>query len=87
MQLLKQHAKKPTCAVGMLATTLSDPVSDVTKMACIHTATGDGGNDVSMIQAADVGVGIVGKACCDMITLEIIIQQRLDHTVNSILQH
>lgn len=23
--------------------------------------TGDGGNDVSMIQAADVGVGIVGK--------------------------
>lgn len=26
-------------------------------MLCI----GDGGNDVSMIQAADVGVGIVGK--------------------------
>jgi len=24
-------------------------------------AIGDGGNDVSMIQAADVGVGIVGK--------------------------
>ncbi len=26
-------------------------------------AIGDGGNDVSMIQAADVGVGIVGKVC------------------------
>lgn len=25
------------------------------------TCTGDGGNDVSMIQAADVGVGILGK--------------------------
>jgi len=25
--------------------------------------TGDGGNDVSMIQAADVGVGIIGKVC------------------------
>jgi phospholipid-translocating ATPase len=24
-------------------------------------AIGDGGNDVSMIQAADVGIGIVGK--------------------------
>lgn len=24
---------------------------------------GDGGNDVSMIQAANVGVGIVGKVC------------------------
>ena len=25
--------------------------------------TGDGGNDVSMIQAANVGVGIIGKVC------------------------
>jgi phospholipid-translocating ATPase len=24
-------------------------------------AIGDGGNDVSMIQAADIGIGIVGK--------------------------
>ena len=24
---------------------------------------GDGGNDVSMIQAADAGIGIVGKVC------------------------
>ena len=27
------------------------------------SCTGDGGNDVSMIQMADVGVGIVGKVC------------------------
>ena len=28
---------------------------------CHHV--GDGGNDVSMIQAANVGIGIVGKVC------------------------
>jgi phospholipid-translocating ATPase len=28
---------------------------------CSPLCIGDGGNDVSMIQAADVGVGIVGK--------------------------
>ena len=28
---------------------------------CRCCAIGDGGNDVSMIQAADVGIGIVGK--------------------------
>ena len=27
------------------------------------SAVGDGGNDVSMIQVADAGVGIVGKVC------------------------
>jgi len=31
---------------------------------------GDGGNDVSMIQAADAGIGIVGKvgiSCCSLL--------------------
>ncbi len=28
---------------------------------CLFECLGDGGNDVSMIQAANVGVGIVGK--------------------------
>jgi phospholipid-translocating ATPase len=40
--------------------------ADVAKLIREHTkkricCIGDGGNDVSMIQAADVGVGIVGK--------------------------
>jgi hypothetical protein len=40
--------------------------ADVVRLIKTHTglntcAIGDGGNDVSMIQAADVGVGIVGK--------------------------
>ncbi|ESN91643.1 hypothetical protein HELRODRAFT_96328 [Helobdella robusta] len=40
--------------------------ADVVKLLKYHTgkqtcAVGDGGNDVSMIQAADVGIGIVGK--------------------------
>ena len=34
-----------------------------TLLACFHflVCSGDGGNDVSMIQAAHCGVGIVGK--------------------------
>jgi len=32
-----------------------------TLLLCV--ITGDGGNDVSMIQAANVGVGIIGKVC------------------------
>lgn len=40
--------------------------ADVARLIRTHTkkrvcCIGDGGNDVSMIQAADVGVGIVGK--------------------------
>ncbi|KIY46035.1 phospholipid-translocating P-type ATPase [Fistulina hepatica ATCC 64428] len=40
--------------------------ADVARLIRVHTrrricCIGDGGNDVSMIQAADVGVGIVGK--------------------------
>jgi len=31
--------------------------------------TGDGGNDVSMIQAANVGIGIVGKVCTGLFYL------------------
>ena len=31
--------------------------------------TGDGGNDVSMIQAANVGVGIIGKVCMGLFCL------------------
>jgi len=31
--------------------------------------TGDGGNDVSMIQAANVGVGIIGKVCIGLFHL------------------
>lgn len=30
-------------------------------MCFFHFVTGDGGNDVSMIQAADCGIGIEGK--------------------------
>ena len=40
-------------------------VMSITKMMML--CLGDGGNDVSMIQAADAGVGIVGKvkiSCC-----------------------
>ncbi|XP_074644613.1 putative phospholipid-transporting ATPase IIB isoform X2 [Tubulanus polymorphus] len=40
--------------------------ADIVKLLKLHTnkstcSVGDGGNDVSMIQAADVGIGIVGK--------------------------
>lgn len=40
--------------------------ADIVKLLKMHTgkqtcAIGDGGNDVSMIQAADVGIGIIGK--------------------------
>ncbi|BFZ12719.1 hypothetical protein BsWGS_15758 [Bradybaena similaris] len=40
--------------------------ADIVKLLKVHTgkrtsAVGDGGNDVSMIQAADAGIGIVGK--------------------------
>ena len=36
-------------------------------VTCLHVlCTGDGGNDVSMIQAANVGIGIVGKVCVCM---------------------
>jgi P-type E1-E2 ATPase len=35
-------------------------VSGVDYMMVLYI-TGDGGNDVSMIQAADAGIGIVGK--------------------------
>ena len=40
--------------------------ADLVRLLRVHTgvriaAIGDGGNDVSMIQAADVGIGIVGK--------------------------
>lgn len=31
---------------------------------------GDGGNDVSMIQAANVGLGIVGKVSFTLMTFE-----------------
>ena len=31
----------------------------------VVSLTGDGGNDVSMIQAANVGVGIIGKVSID----------------------
>ena len=42
--------------------------AEIVKLLKIHTgrrtcAIGDGGNDVSMIQAADAGIGIVGKVC------------------------
>ena len=40
--------------------------ADIVRLISTHTgkrtcAVGDGGNDVSMIQMADAGVGIVGK--------------------------
>ena len=45
--------------------TVTNPGHDVSVMACVYMClpTGDGGNDVSMIQAADVGIGLVGKVC------------------------
>ena len=33
----------------------------VSVICCKWSTLGDGGNDVSMIQAANVGIGIVGK--------------------------
>jgi phospholipid-translocating ATPase len=38
---------------------VTEAIKDFTKKLCL--SIGDGGNDVAMIQAADIGVGIVGK--------------------------
>ena len=38
-------------------------------MFCLNFILGDGGNDVSMIQAADAGVGIEGKVRENVISL------------------
>jgi len=35
----------------------------------LFTLTGDGGNDVSMIRAANVGIGIIGKVCTGLFYL------------------
>jgi phospholipid-translocating ATPase len=40
---------------------LTDGVKKNTKSKSAVLGIGDGGNDVGMIQAADVGIGIVGK--------------------------
>lgn len=46
--------------------------ADIVRLIRVHTgkrtcSIGDGGNDVSMIQMADAGVGIVGKVPTYMI--------------------
>jgi len=71
VKLLRSHTKKRICAVGR-----SPPVSrahshrspfrdrcfaPIWHHPCCCYVAGDGGNDVSMIQAADCGIGIVGK--------------------------
>ena len=38
-------------------------------MSCLNFILGDGGNDVSMIQAADAGVGIEGKVRENILSL------------------
>lgn len=55
----------PTQKVVRLCNSLT-PKAEIVKLIKSHkkaltAAIGDGGNDVSMIQAADVGIGIVGK--------------------------
>lgn len=35
VQLLKQYARKPTCAVGLLVDKLAHPMSDFTNVACV----------------------------------------------------
>ena len=56
------------CAAPSVVCCRCSPTQKATVVSLIqqHTgkrtaAIGDGGNDVSMIQAADVGIGIVGK--------------------------
>ena len=47
-------------------------VCDWYRQYTVYHHTGDGGNDVSMIQAANVGIGIVGKVCmrvCQMCSM------------------
>ena len=41
-------------------------MQEITYVLCL----GDGGNDVSMIQAADAGVGIVGKVNIDLFVFQ-----------------
>lgn len=72
VKLLQQHTGRRTCAIGERPHTGRRPVSlpagprllSVREAPPPHTlfpASGDGGNDVSMIQAADCGIGIEGK--------------------------
>lgn len=55
VRLMKNHTQKQTCAIG----------KELELGVCFGSPhmppAGDGGNDVNMIQTADVGVGIVGK--------------------------
>lgn len=58
--LLQQHTANRTCAIGEPA----DPGGVSCSNGILRRSsvfTGDGGNDVSMIQAADCGIGIEGK--------------------------
>lgn len=51
---------QPALLVSWSIDKLTGPmhVMSLTRHVCV---LGDGGNDVSMIQAADVGIGLVGK--------------------------
>lgn len=59
VRLVKKHTGKRTCAIG----NLDRPIAYIVCQANMPHISflGDGGNDVSMIQAADAGIGIEGK--------------------------
>lgn len=71
--LLQTHTRRRTCAIGECRAPGSRPdpaqQADLGRVRAPHprpsprclSTPGDGGNDVSMIQAADCGIGIEGK--------------------------
>ncbi|KAI8978614.1 hypothetical protein BDB01DRAFT_799422 [Pilobolus umbonatus] len=72
LQIFLEHLEKPfievATALPVVVCCRCSPTqkADITKIIKRYTkkkvlCIGDGGNDVSMIQAADIGVGIVGK--------------------------
>ena len=68
MQHYEHEFMELACAAPAVICCRCSPTqkADVVRLIQQHTgkrtvAIGDGGNDVSMIQAADTGIGIVGK--------------------------
>lgn len=63
VMLLQQHTANRTCAIGETADRGGGGSLRLKRasLKCSSLVTGDGGNDVSMIQAADCGIGIEGK--------------------------
>ena len=59
VRLIQQHTGKRTAAIGKYVVH-----HNLLLLIIIHVSqyvAGDGGNDVSMIQAASAGIGLVGK--------------------------